>query len=46
MEYILRVETDNLQTYKMFHTEVLGVLPQLNSITSYIVLASSKDERA
>ena len=46
VEYILRVETENLQTYKRFHTEVLGVLPQLNSITSYIVLHSSKDERA
>ena len=45
VEYLLRIETADLAAYKHFHTDVLGVLPQLNSITSYVVLASPKDER-
>lgn len=45
-EYILRVETVDLGAYKIFHTDVLGVLPQVNSITSYIVMGSPKDMRA
>lgn len=45
-EYILRVEARDLAHYKHFHTEVLGTLPQVNAITSYIVMESPKDERA
>lgn len=45
VEYILRVEVSDLAAYKHFHTEVLGTLEQVNSITSYIVMESSKDER-
>jgi DNA-binding Lrp family transcriptional regulator len=45
-EYILRVETADLGAYKVFHTDVLGVVPQVNSITSYIVMESPKDLRA
>ena len=29
IEYLLRVETEDLASYKHFHTEVLGVLPQV-----------------
>lgn len=46
VEYLLRVEAADLAAYKHFHTEVLGVLPQVNSITSYVVMGSPKDERA
>ena len=46
IEYLLRVETDDLAAYKHFHTEVLGVLPQVVSITTYVVMESCKDERA
>ncbi len=46
VEYMLRVEVSDLAAYKHFHTEVLGTLPQVNAITSYIVMASPKDERA
>lgn len=46
IEYILRIEVSDLETYKHFHTEVLGTLPQVSSITSYFVLGSPKDERA
>ncbi len=46
VEYMLRIEVADLAAYKYFHTEVLGTLPQVNSITSYIVMASPKDDRA
>jgi Lrp/AsnC family leucine-responsive transcriptional regulator len=46
VEYLLRVETADLAAYKHFHTEVLGVLPQVNAITSFVVMGSSKDMRA
>jgi DNA-binding Lrp family transcriptional regulator len=45
IEYLLRVEVADLDAYKHFHTEVLGALPQVSTITSYIVMESSKDER-
>jgi DNA-binding Lrp family transcriptional regulator len=45
-EYILRIETESLATYKIFHTDVLGILPQVSSITTYVVMDSPKDERA
>jgi len=45
IEYLLRVEVGDLAAYKHFHSEVLGALPQVSTITSYIVMASTKDER-
>lgn len=45
MEYLLRIEVADIKAYKRFHTEVLGALPQVTSMTSYVVLDSSKDER-
>jgi DNA-binding Lrp family transcriptional regulator len=45
-EYLLRIEAADLAAYKHFHTEVLGALPQVTTITSYIVMESPKDERA
>lgn len=45
IEYLLRVEAADLVAYKTFHTDVLGVLPQVHSITSYVVMESPKDER-
>lgn len=46
IEYLLRVECADLQAYKAFHTDMLGALPQVNGITSYVVMGSPKDERA
>ena len=46
VEYLLRVEVDSLESYKHFHADTLGVLPQVASITSHISLGSSKDMRA
>lgn len=45
IEFLLRVEVADIATYKTFHTDVLGTLPQVTSITSFIVLGSSKDLR-
>jgi len=46
VEYLLRVEVADLPAYKRFHTDVLGTLPQVNAITSYVVMGSPKDARA
>lgn len=46
IEYLLRVEVTDLESYKEFHANTLGVVPQVSSITSYIALASPKDLRA
>ena len=45
-EYLLRIEAADLAAYKAFHTDVLGTLPQVHAITSYVVMGSPKDERA
>lgn len=45
IEYLLRVEVADLEAYKHFHTEVLGALPQVSTITSYIVMETTKDDR-
>ncbi len=42
-EYLLRVETRDMAAYKRFHTEVLGMVPAVHSITSHIVMDSTKD---
>jgi len=46
VEYLLRIEVADLAAYKLFHTDVLGTVPTVNSIISYIVMGSPKDERA
>ena len=46
IEYFLRVECADMRSYKAFHTDLLGALPQVNGITSYVVMRSPKDERA
>ena len=44
-EYLLRVEVSDLDAYKCFHTEILGALPDVATITTYVGMASSKDDR-
>jgi DNA-binding Lrp family transcriptional regulator len=44
-EYILRVEATDLKHYKEFHTDVLGVLPQVATITTHVLMESTKDQR-
>lgn len=44
-EYLLRIEVLDLESYKHFHTEVLGGSPDVTIITTYVVMSSPKDER-
>lgn len=44
-EYILRVEATDLKHYKRFHTDALGVLPQVATITTHVLMESTKDQR-
>ena len=46
IEYLLRIECADLPAYKAFHTDMLGALPHVHSITTYVVMGSPKDERA
>jgi Lrp/AsnC family transcriptional regulator, leucine-responsive regulatory protein len=46
VEYLLRVEASDLAAYKHFHTEVLGTLPHVARVTTYVVMDSPKDDRA
>ncbi|MFS4437157.1 Lrp/AsnC family transcriptional regulator [Paracoccaceae bacterium GXU_MW_L88] len=45
VEYLLRIESQDFADYKRFHTDVLGALPVVSSITTYMVLDTPKDER-
>ncbi len=44
-EYLLRVETKDIKSFKSFHADVLGAIPQVNTITTHVVMDSPKDER-
>ena len=44
-EYILRVETRDLASYKNFHTDVLGTTADVATISSYLVMGTPKDMR-
>lgn len=46
VEYLLRVEATDLAAYKHFHTDILGSLPHVNQIQTYVLIDSPKDERA
>ncbi|CAM3720253.1 Lrp/AsnC family transcriptional regulator [Litorimonas haliclonae] len=46
VEYLLRVEVADLESYKNFHRDTLGTLSHVSSMTSYITLDSPKDMRA
>ena len=45
-EYLLRVESTDLDSYKRFHTDALGTHPHVSAITTYLVMDSPKDDRA
>jgi len=46
VEYLLRVEVADLSAYKIFHSDRLGTLSMVGSITSHIVLGAPKDRLA
>jgi Lrp/AsnC family leucine-responsive transcriptional regulator len=45
-EYLLRIETRDIKSFKSFHADVLGSIPQVSTITTHVVMDSPKDERA
>ena len=45
-EYLLRVETKDMATYKQFHTEYLGAVKGIRSISSHMVMGVAKDDRS
>ena len=45
VEYLLRIEAADIDAYKRVHTEVLGRLPMIARLTTYVVLGSPKDDR-
>lgn len=45
VEYLLRVEVADIASYKRFHTDRLGALPHVHTMTSYVVLGSPKNLR-
>ena len=46
VEYILRIETEDIEAYKRFHTEVIGAIEVVKTLTTYVIMSSPKDERA
>lgn len=44
-EYLLRIEVADVEAYQKFHEAVLGQIPQVANITTYIALDTTKDER-
>ena len=46
VEYLLRIEVADIAAYKRFHTDGLGALPHVVSITSFVVMGSPKDLRS
>ena len=45
-EFLLRIEVADLAAYKAFHTDVLGTVAEVRSLTTYVVMESAKDQRA
>lgn len=44
-EYLLRVETKDIKSFKAFHANVLGAIPQVRTIATHVVMESPKDDR-
>jgi len=45
-EYLLRIETKDIKSFKSFHADVVGSISQVSTITTHVVMDSPKDERA
>ena len=43
-EYILRVQATNLESFKEFHTNILGNIPNVRSLSSHIVMKDVKKQ--
>lgn len=46
VEYLLRDEVRDLESYRRFHSQVLGAFPQIATMTTHVVMETAKDERA
>lgn len=44
-EYLLRIETRDINSYKRVHADVLGEIPQVSTIVTHVVMESPKDDR-
>lgn len=44
-EYLLRIETRDINSYKQVHADVLGAIPQVSTIETHVVMDSAKDDR-
>ena len=44
-EYLLRIETKDIKSFKSFHANTLGVISQVSTITTHVVMDSPKDDR-
>lgn len=42
-EYLLRIETRDIKSFKSFHADVLGVISQVSTITTHVVMDSIKN---
>ena len=45
IEYLLRVETHDLKSFKAFHADILGNISQVRTISTHVVMDSPKDQR-
>mgnify|MGYP006402736537 CR=1 FL=1 len=45
-EYLLRIETQNIKSFRAFHADVFGAIPQVSTILTHVVMDSPKDDRA
>lgn len=45
VEYLLRIEVADIAAYKVLHTELIGTIPAVRSITTFVVVDSPKDQR-
>lgn len=43
-EYLLRIETKDIKSFKAFHADVLGGIKQVSTITTHVVMDSPKVE--
>jgi DNA-binding Lrp family transcriptional regulator len=46
VEYLLRVEVEDLAAYKRFHTDHVGTIEGVRQLTTHVVMGSPKDDRA
>ncbi len=44
-EYLLRIETKDIKSFKLFHADILGGISQVSAITTHVVMDSPKDVR-